>query len=58
MIRVWDLVVRLFHRGLAACFALAWLTAEEAQGAHEWLGYGAAMSAFPAGVKVWIAAWL
>lgn len=31
MIRVWDLVVRLFHRGLAACFALAWLTAEEAQ---------------------------
>ena len=56
MIRVWDLVVRLFHRGLAACFALAWLTAEEAQGAHEWLGYGAAMSAFPAGVKVWIAA--
>ncbi|MCE6953157.1 cytochrome b/b6 domain-containing protein [Cereibacter sphaeroides] len=42
MIRVWDPVVRFFHWGLAACFALAWLTAEEVQGAHEWLGYAAA----------------
>lgn len=42
MIRVWDPVVRFFHWGLAACFALAWLTADEAQGAHEWLGYAAA----------------
>ncbi|MEA5162053.1 cytochrome b/b6 domain-containing protein [Cereibacter johrii] len=42
MVRVWDPVVRFFHWGLAACFALAWLTAEEAQSAHEWLGYAAA----------------
>lgn len=42
MIRVWDPVVRLFHWGLAACFALAWLTAEEVQGAHEVIGYAAA----------------
>ncbi|MGP3698024.1 cytochrome b/b6 domain-containing protein [Rhodobacter sp. NSM] len=42
MIRVWDPVVRFFHWALAACFALAWLTAEEAQGVHEWLGYAAA----------------
>ena len=42
MIRVWDPVVRSFHWGLAACFALAWLTADEVQAAHEWLGYTAA----------------
>ena len=42
MIRVWDPVIRMFHWGLAACFALAWLTAEEAQPLHELLGYTAA----------------
>lgn len=42
MIRVWDPVVRMFHWGLAACFALAWLTAEEVQPVHELLGYTAA----------------
>ncbi|WP_145110328.1 cytochrome b/b6 domain-containing protein (plasmid) [Cereibacter azotoformans] len=47
MIRVWDPVVRVFHWGLAACFALAWLTAEEAQGAHEWPGYAAAALVAP-----------
>lgn len=42
MIQVWDPVVRIFHWGLAACFALAWLTADEVPLAHEWLGYSAA----------------
>lgn len=42
MVRVWDPVVRVFHWGLAACFALAWLTAEEVQPVHELLGYTAA----------------
>jgi cytochrome b len=42
MIRVWDPFVRVFHWGLVAAFALAWLTAEESESAHETIGYVAA----------------
>lgn len=42
MIRVWDPFVRVFHWGLVAAFALAWLTAEESETAHETIGYVAA----------------
>lgn len=36
---VWDIVVRSFHWGVVAAFALAYLTAEEWMAAHKWLGY-------------------
>lgn len=42
MIRVWDPLVRVFHWGLVAAFALAWLTAEASETAHEAIGYVAA----------------
>ena len=42
MIRVWDPFVRVFHWGLVAAFAVAWLSAEEAEGLHEAVGYAAA----------------
>ncbi|MFD2174812.1 cytochrome b/b6 domain-containing protein [Rhodobacter lacus] len=42
MIRVWDPLIRMFHWGLAGCFALAWLSAEEVQPLHEFCGYTAA----------------
>lgn len=38
-VRVWDPLVRVFHWGLVAAFALAWLTADEAQQLHEVSGY-------------------
>lgn len=38
-IRVWDPLVRVFHWGLAATVALAWVTAEELQPVHEVAGY-------------------
>ena len=40
-IRVWDLPVRVFHWGLVACFAGAWLTAESERwrDVHVMLGY-------------------
>lgn len=40
-VRVWDLPVRLFHWGLVAAFATAWMTAEEAEAAHQAAGYTA-----------------
>ena len=38
-VRVWDPLVRLFHWGLVAAFATAWLTADEVQPVHEFAGY-------------------
>jgi cytochrome b len=42
MIKVWDPAVRVFHWALVAAFAIAWLTAEEAQPLHQLAGYAAA----------------
>jgi cytochrome b len=41
MIRVWDPLVRAFHWGLVALFALAWLTADGGGAWHEAAGYAA-----------------
>lgn len=38
-IRVWDPLIRVFHWGLVAAFATAWLTADELQPVHEFAGY-------------------
>jgi cytochrome b len=38
-VRVWDPLVRVFHWGLIAAFATAWLTADELQPVHEIAGY-------------------
>ncbi|WP_323039410.1 cytochrome b/b6 domain-containing protein [Gemmobacter sp.] len=38
-VRVWDPLVRVFHWGLLAAFATAWLTADEVQPIHEVAGY-------------------
>ncbi len=38
-VKVWDPLVRLFHWSLVSAFALAWITAEEWDRAHEWFGY-------------------
>ena len=38
-IRVWDPAIRVFHWSLAAAFAAAWATGEEAMGAHQLTGY-------------------
>lgn len=38
-VRVWDPLVRVFHWGLVAAFATAWLTADELPPAHEIAGY-------------------
>ncbi|WP_085891728.1 cytochrome b/b6 domain-containing protein [Roseovarius litorisediminis] len=38
-VRVWDPLVRTFHWGLVAAFAVAWLSAEELDTVHEIAGY-------------------
>ncbi len=46
-VRVWDRLVRVFHWGLVAAIATAWLTAGELQPVHEFAGYTvAALVAF------------
>lgn len=40
-VRVWDCFVRLFHWSLVAVFAAAFISAEEWDQLHEWLGYAA-----------------
>ncbi|TDK41323.1 cytochrome b/b6 domain-containing protein [Antarcticimicrobium luteum] len=37
--RIWDPLIRLFHWGLVAAYAIAWLTAEELDSVHEIAGY-------------------
>ncbi|MBP0048699.1 cytochrome b/b6 domain-containing protein [Marinobacterium sp. AK62] len=38
-VKVWDPLVRLFHWSLVACFAVAWISADEWQDLHELMGY-------------------
>ena len=38
-VRVWDPLVRIFHWGLVAAFAVAWLSADELDTLHEVAGY-------------------
>jgi len=40
-VKIWDPFVRVFHWSLVASFAVAWLSAEELRGLHEWAGYAA-----------------
>jgi len=37
----------VFHWGLVAAFALAWITGDESQGLHNWAGYAAAADSGP-----------
>ena len=39
LVPVWDIAVRLFHWSLVIAFALAWVSAEEWDRAHELIGY-------------------
>ncbi|MFC2967120.1 cytochrome b/b6 domain-containing protein [Acidimangrovimonas pyrenivorans] len=38
-VRVWDPMIRLFHWGLVAAFATAWLTSEGNEALHQTAGY-------------------
>ena len=38
-VRVWGLLIRVFHWGLVLAFSIAWLTADELQQVHEIAGY-------------------
>ena len=40
MVRVWDIVVRVFHWSLVAIFAAVWLTSDDFVWLHKILGYG------------------
>jgi cytochrome b len=42
MARIWDPLVRIFHWGLAASFAVAWFTRHASGDVHHWAGYAAA----------------
>ena len=41
-VRVWGLLIRVFHWGLVLAFSIAWLTADELQKVHEFAGYAVA----------------
>jgi len=45
-VKVWDIVVRVFHWSLVAAFVVAWITADEWDRLHEWVGYAAAVLVF------------
>ncbi len=38
-VKVWDPVVRVFHWSLVTAFFTAWISAEEWDRVHEWMGY-------------------
>lgn len=38
-VKIWDPLVRVFHWGLVASFAMAWISAEEWDDLHYWAGY-------------------
>lgn len=38
-VRVWDILVRLFHWSLVVAFAIAWLTEDDFETLHQWAGY-------------------
>lgn len=40
-VKVWDLLVRVFHWGLAGAFAIAYVTEEDFLALHTWAGYTA-----------------
>lgn len=42
MIRVWDPIIRVFHWGLVAAVAVAWLTGDEWDDLHVFAGYAVA----------------
>ncbi len=43
MVAVWDPLVRLFHWGIVASFAIAWFSAARSDDVHMWAGYVAAV---------------
>lgn len=40
-VKVWEPYVRVFHWSLVTCIATAWITADEVQRVHEFVGYTA-----------------
>lgn len=38
-VKVWDPLVRIFHWSLVCSFAVAWLSADEFETVHVWMGY-------------------
>jgi cytochrome b len=41
-LRVWDILVRLFHWSLVICFSTAWFTSSSRDDTHQWVGLVAA----------------